>query len=83
MHSVVLSQVPWQTGQHLWLAGTAGGRLTWAPAGPFELRANLEALVPAHRRTYAVQGVPPEPDTVLFTEPAISAVASIGVGLRY
>jgi hypothetical protein len=83
MHSVVLTQVPWQTGQHLWTAGTAGGRLTWAPAGPFEVRANLEALVPAHRRTYAVQGVPPEPDTVLFTEPGISAVASIGVGLRY
>jgi hypothetical protein len=83
MHSTVLTPVPWQTSQRLWTGGTAGARLAWAPAGPLEIRANLEALVPAERRTYAIERTPPEANTLLFTEPAVSAVASIGVGVRY
>jgi hypothetical protein len=83
MHSVVFSQVPWQRSEQLWLGAKAGAGAAWSPAGPFEIRAALDALVPARRRTYAIEGAGSTPNNPLFTEPAVSAVASIGVGIRY
>jgi hypothetical protein len=83
MHSIVLSEVPWQNSEHLWTGAMAGAHFTWSPAGPVEIRVNLDALAPAARRTYAIQREPPQINTLLFTEPAVSAVASLGVGVRY
>jgi hypothetical protein len=83
MHSVVFAAVPWQHSERLWLGALLGPRLSWAVAGPFEVRAQLEAIVPAPRHTYAVERPPPETNILIFTEPAISAIASLGLGLRY
>ena len=83
MHTVVFTVVPWQHSERLWLGALLGPRLSWTVAEPFEIRAQIEALIPAPRHTYAVELPPPETNIPIFTEPAVSVVASLGLGLRY
>jgi hypothetical protein len=39
--------------------------------------------LPVGRRSYAIERVAPQPPTIAFTEPAVSMLASVGLGIRY
>jgi hypothetical protein len=82
LHAVVLDTaqlVPLGQGDHLWLAGALGPRLSWLPTGPLRLETGVLLIAPISRERFAIRG---SADT-LFQSAAVAGAAYVGVGAGF
>jgi hypothetical protein len=82
LHAVVLDTaelVPLGQGDHWWLAGAVGPRLSWIPAPPLRLEMGALLIAPISRERFAIRG---SPDT-LFQSAAVAGAAYVGVGAGF
>lgn len=80
LHVVVRDATPLGPGARMWAAGALGLRLDWNPSGPWHVVLGADALARIQRHDYVVERGAGA-DTV-FTEPAVGALLSLGVGVE-
>ncbi len=83
MHVVVATPTPDEVGQRFYWGGTAGARLTFVPSAGWELVARADLITPFNRRTFVVEHDRPRRAATVFTQPALGALFSLGIGIRY
>lgn len=79
-HAVVLDSqqlVPLSQGDHLWLAGAGGPRLSWIAAAPLRLEAAALAVVPIVRKAFVIRNT----NETVFESAPVAAMAYVGIGV--
>ena len=82
LHAVVFDPARGRTSQLLWLAATAGLRADWSPILRWKLYVGVDGVAPLQHRDYLVEQAPAEYGTV-FTDPWVSGIFYLGMGVQY
>jgi hypothetical protein len=83
MHVVVATPTPDEVGQRFYWGAAAGARLSFIPWPGWDLLVRAEALAPLNRKTFVIQHDRPSRAATVFAQPAVGALFSAGLGIRF